>query len=247
MSEKADKGGSSRKGGRRNLRERVKTARGRKLSSKLWLERQLNDPYVTRAKEEGYRSRAAFKLTEMDDKFHFLKKGGRIVDLGAAPGGWTQVSVARTGSDKGPSGTRGKVVGIDLQEVDAIPGADLYVLDFLEDDADTKVKEWLGGEADVVLSDMAAASMGHKQTDHLRIMALAEAAAQFAHDVLCEGGTYCAKVLQGGAEQELLGMLKRDFKTVRHVKPAASRADSSEMYVLATGFKGRQEEDDDEV
>ncbi|WOF73509.1 RlmE family RNA methyltransferase [Parvibaculaceae bacterium PLY_AMNH_Bact1] len=247
MSEKADKGGSSRKGGRRNLRERVKTARGRKLSSKLWLERQLNDPYVTRAKEEGYRSRAAFKLTEMDDKFHFLKKGGRIVDLGAAPGGWTQVSVARTGSDKGPSGTRGKVVGIDLQEVDAIPGADLYVLDFLEDDADTKVKQWLGGEADVVLSDMAAASMGHKQTDHLRIMALAEAAAQFAHDVLCVGGTYCAKVLQGGAEQELLGMLKRDFKTVRHVKPAASRADSSEMYVLATGFKGRQEEDDDEV
>lgn len=241
MSEKADKGGSSRKGGRRNLRERVKTARGRKLSSKLWLERQLNDPYVTRAKEEGYRSRAAFKLTEMDDKFHFLKKGGRIVDLGAAPGGWTQVSVARTGADKG----NGKVVGIDLQEVDAIPGADLYVLDFLEEDADIKVKEWLGGEADVVLSDMAAASMGHKQTDHLRIMALAEAAAQFAHDVLCEGGTYCAKVLQGGAEQELLRMLKRDFKTVRHVKPAASRADSSEMYVLATGFKGRQEEDEE--
>ncbi|MCE7997537.1 MAG: RlmE family RNA methyltransferase [Rhodobiaceae bacterium] len=241
MSEKADKTGSSRKGGRRNLRERVKTARGRKLSSKLWLERQLNDPYVTRAKEEGYRSRAAFKLTEMDDKFHFLKKGGRIVDLGAAPGGWTQVSVARTGADKG----KGKVVGIDLQEIDAIPGADLYVLDFLEVDADIKVKDWLGGEADVVLSDMAAASMGHKQTDHLRIMALAEAAAQFAHDVLCEGGTYCAKVLQGGAEQELLRMLKRDFKTVRHVKPAASRADSSEMYVLATGFKGRQEEDDD--
>lgn len=243
MNEKADKSGSSRKGGRRNLRERVKTARGRKLSSKLWLERQLNDPYVTRAKEEGYRSRAAFKLTEMDDKFHFLKKGGRIVDLGAAPGGWTQVSVARTGSDKG----RGKVVGIDLQEVDAIPGADLYVLDFLEEDADTKVKEWLGGEADVVLSDMAAASMGHKQTDHLRIMALAEAAAQFAHDVLCEGGTYCAKVLQGGAEQELLRMLKQDFKTVRHVKPAASRADSSEMYVLATGFQGRQDEGEDEV
>ncbi|MAN63564.1 MAG: rRNA methyltransferase [Parvibaculum sp.] len=243
MNEKADKSGSSRKGGRRNLRERVKTARGRKLSSKLWLERQLNDPYVTRAKEEGYRSRAAFKLTEMDDKFHFLKKGGRIVDLGAAPGGWTQVSVARTGSDKG----RGKVVGIDLQEVDAIPGADLYVLDFLEEDADTKVKEWLGGEADVVLSDMAAASMGHKQTDHLRIMALAEAAAQFAHDVLCEGGTYCAKVLQGGAEQELLRMLKQDFKTVRHVKPAASRADSSEMYVLATGFRGRQAEGEDEV
>ncbi len=240
MSDKAGKSGTSRKGARRNLRERVKTARGRKLSSKLWLERQLNDPYVTRAKEEGYRSRAAFKLTEMDDKYHFLKKGGRIVDLGAAPGGWTQVSVARTGSDKG----KGKVVGIDLQEIDAIPGADLYVLDFLEEDADTRVKEWLGGEADVVLSDMAAASMGHKQTDHLRIMALAEAAAQFAHDVLCEGGTYCAKVLQGGAEQELLTMLKRDFKTVRHVKPAASRADSSEMYVLATGFRGRDDEED---
>ncbi len=244
MSDKDDKGGTSRKGGRRNLRERVKTARGRKLSSKLWLERQLNDPYVTRAKEEGYRSRAAFKLTEMDDKFHFLKKGGRIVDLGAAPGGWTQVSVARTGSDKG----KGKVVGIDLQEVDAIPGADLYVLDFLENDADLKVKEWLGGEADVVLPDMAAAAMGHKQTDHLRIMALAEAAAQFAHDVLSEGGTYCAKVLQGGAEQDLLRMLKQDFTTVRHVKPAASRADSSEMYVLATGFKGRKKDsqDDDE-
>lgn len=241
MSEKSGKGGTSRKGARRNLRERVKTARGRKLSSKLWLERQLNDPYVTRAKEEGYRSRAAFKLTEMDDKHHFLKKGGRVVDLGAAPGGWTQVSVTRTGADKG----KGKVIGIDLQEVDPIPGAELYVLDFMEEGADTKVKEWLGGEADVVLSDMAAASTGHKQTDHLRIMGLAEAAAQFAHDVLCEGGTYCAKVLQGGAEQELLGMLKRDFKTVRHVKPAASRADSSEMYVLATGFRGRQDDEEE--
>lgn len=248
MSDKPDKHGSSRKGGRRNLRERVKTARGRKLSSKLWLERQLNDPYVTRAKEEGYRSRAAFKLTEMDDKFQFLKKGGRIVDLGAAPGGWTQVAVARTGADNGQGKGKGsgRVVAVDLQEIDAIPGADLYVLDFLEDDADTQVKEWLGGEADVVLSDMAAASMGHKQTDHLRIMALAEAAAQFAHDVLCEGGTYCAKVLQGGAEQELLGMLKRNFKTVRHVKPAASRADSSEMYVLATGFKGRLEDEEEQ-
>jgi len=238
MTDSEGKGGTSRKGGRRNLREKVKTARGRKLSSKLWLERQLNDPYVTKAKEEGYRSRAAFKLTEIDDKFHFLKKNGRIVDLGAAPGGWTQVSVARTGSDKG----KGKVVGIDLQEVDAIPGADLYVLDFLEEGADDKVKEWLGGEADVVLSDMAAAAMGHKQTDHLRIIALAEAAAVFAHDVLCEGGTFCAKVLQGGSDQELLRMLRRDFKTVRHVKPAASRADSSEMYVLGTGFRGRDEE-----
>jgi 23S rRNA (uridine2552-2'-O)-methyltransferase len=236
------KPGSGRRGARRNLKERVKTARGRKLSSTLWLKRQLNDPYVIKAKDQGYRSRAAFKLLELDDKFHFLKKNGRIVDLGAAPGGWTQVSVARTDAEKG----HGKVIGIDLQEVDPIPGAELYVLDFMEDGADLKVKEWLGGEADVVLSDMAAASTGHKQTDHLRIMGLAEAAAAFAHDVLTEGGSYCAKVLQGGAEQDLLAMLKRDFKTVRHVKPAASRADSSEMYVYATGFRGRNEENSDD-
>ncbi|MEQ9144493.1 MAG: RlmE family RNA methyltransferase [Parvibaculaceae bacterium] len=229
------KGGTARRGGRRNLRERVKTARGRRLSSTRWLERQLNDPYVIRAKEEGYRSRAAFKLSEMDDKHHFLKPGGRVVDLGAAPGGWTQVAVARTGADKG----NGKVIGVDLQEVDAIPGAELYVLDFMDEGADDRVKEWLGGEADVVLSDMAASSTGHKQTDHLRIMALAEAAAAFAHDVLSEGGTFCAKVLQGGAEQDLLAMLKRDFRSVRHVKPSASRADSSEMYVLAMDFRGR--------
>lgn len=239
---KKSKPGSGRRGARRNLKERVKTARGRKLSSTLWLQRQLNDPYVVKAKDQGYRSRAAFKLLELDEKFHFLKKGGRIVDLGAAPGGWTQVSVAKTDAENG----RGKVVGIDLQEVEPIPGAELYVLDFMEDDADLKVKEWLGGEADVVLSDMAAASTGHKQTDHLRIMALAEAAAAFAHDVLSEGGAYCAKVLQGGAEQELLVMLKRDFKTVRHVKPAASRADSSEMYVFATGFRGRNRQENDD-
>ena len=233
------KGGSSRRGGRKNLRERVKTARGRRLSSTRWLERQLNDPYVMRAKEEGYRSRAAFKLLEMDEKYHFLKSGARIVDLGCAPGGWTQVSVARAGSDKG----KGKVIGVDLQEIDPVPGADIYVLDFLEAGADDKVKEWLGGEADIVLSDMAAASTGHKQTDHMRIMALAEAAAHFAHDVLHIDGTYCAKVLQGGAEHELLTLLKQDFKTVRHVKPQASRADSSEMYVLATGFKGRRDQE----
>jgi len=238
---KKSKPGSGRRGARRNLRERVKTARGRKLSSTLWLQRQLNDPYVLKAKDQGYRSRAAFKLIELDDKYHFLKKGGRIVDLGAAPGGWTQVSVTRTDAEDG----KGKVIGIDLQEVDAIPGAELYVLDFMENDADLKVKEWLGGEADVVLSDMAASSTGHKQTDHLRIMALAEAGALFAHDVLIEGGAYCAKVLQGGAEQDLLTLLKRDFTTVRHVKPAASRADSSEMYVLATGFKGRPEDEDE--
>ena len=203
------KGGSSRRGGRKNLRERVKTARGRRLSSTRWLERQLNDPYVMRAKEEGYRSRAAFKLLEMDEKYHFLKSGARIVDLGCAPGGWTQVSVARAGSDKG----KGKVIGVDLQEIDPVPGADIYVLDFLEAGADDKVKEWLGGEA------------------------------HFAHDVLHIGGTYCAKVLQGGAEHELLTLLKQDFKTVRHVKPQASRADSSEMYVLATGFKGRRDQE----
>jgi len=233
------KTGSRRRGGRRNLQERVKTARGRRLSSTLWLKRQLNDPYVQRAKEEGYRSRAAYKLSELDDRFHFLKKGARVVDLGAAPGGWTQVSVSRTGSGQGS----GKVIGIDLQEMDAIPGSELYVLDFMENDADAKVKEWLGGEADIVLSDMASPATGHKQTDHLRIMALAEAAALFAHDVLTEGGSFCAKVLQGGAEQDLLVMLKRDFKLVRHVKPAASRSDSSEMYVLATGFRGRSASD----
>jgi len=244
MSESDGSGGKpgSRRGaaGRRNLHVRVKTARGRRLSSTLWLQRQLNDPYVQRAKEEGYRSRAAFKLIELDDRFHFLKKGARVVDLGSAPGGWTQVSVARTDAEKG----KGKVIGIDLQEVDGIPGAELYVLDFMENDADLKVKEWLGGEADVVLSDMASPATGHKQTDHLRIMALAEAAALFAHDVLSERGSFCAKVLQGGAEQDLLTMLKRDFKSVKHVKPAASRSDSSEMYVLATDFRGRSEADE---
>lgn len=233
-------GGTSRKGGRKNLKERVKTARGRKTSSTLWLQRQLNDPYVQRAKDEGYRSRAAFKLIEIDDKFHFLKRGGRIVDLGAAPGGWTQVAVERTKSDKG----QGSVLGVDLQEVEPVPGAELHVLDFMEIDADDKVKEWLGGEADVILSDMAASATGHKATDHLKIMALAEAAAQLAHDVLAPGGAYCAKVLQGGAEHDLLAMLKRDFETVRHVKPAASRADSSEMFVLAMGFRARKEDED---
>jgi 23S rRNA (uridine2552-2'-O)-methyltransferase len=188
--------------GQRDLRVRVKTARGRKLSSTLWLERQLNDPYVRRARAEGYRGRAAFKILELDDKFGFLVPGARVVDLGCAPGGWCQVAVQRINA----LGARktgkpvGRIIGIDLQDVESIAGAEIHKLDFLEDGADEKVKEWLGGKADVVMSDMAAASSGHKQTDHLRIVALCEAAAQFAFDVLEPGGTFVAKVLSGGAE-----------------------------------------------
>jgi 23S rRNA (uridine2552-2'-O)-methyltransferase len=234
------KGTSGR--GQRDLRVKVKTARGRKLSSTLWLERQLNDPYVQRAKREGYRGRAAFKILELDDKFHFLVPGARVVDLGCAPGGWCQVAVARVnalGDKKGkPVGT---VLGVDLQEVTPIAGAEIHVLDFLADGADEQVKTWLGGHADVVMSDMAAASSGHKQTDHIRIIALCEAAADLAFDVLEEGGTFVAKVLAGGAENELQATLKRNFRKVANVKPPASRADSSEKFVVATGFRGRQE------
>ncbi|WP_417272539.1 RlmE family RNA methyltransferase [Celeribacter halophilus] len=225
--------------GARDLRVKVKSARGRKLSSTLWLERQLNDPYVKRAREEGYRGRAAFKIQEIDDKFRFLVPGARVVDLGCAPGGWCQVAVKRVNSLGEKSGKKvGTILGVDLQEVEPIPGTEIHQLDFMEDGADDQVKEWLGGEADVVMSDMAAASSGHKQTDHLRIMALCEAAAYLAFDVLSPGGTFVAKVLAGGAEGDLQKLLKQKFQKVQHFKPPSSRSDSSEKFVVATGFRG---------
>ncbi len=225
--------------GQRDLRTRVKTARGRKMSSTRWLDRQLNDPYVRRARAEGYRGRAAFKILELDDKYGFLTPGARVVDLGCAPGGWCQVAVPRINAlgDR-PDKPRGRIIGIDLQQVEPIPGAELHVLDFLEEGADERVKSWLGGKADVVMSDMAAAASGHKQTDHLRIIALCQAAAEFAFDVLEQGGTFVAKVLAGGAEGELQRILKQKFEKVANVKPPASRADSSEKFVVATGFRG---------
>jgi 23S rRNA (uridine2552-2'-O)-methyltransferase len=219
--------------GARELKVRVKTGKGRKLSSKLWLDRQLNDPYVARAKREGMRSRAAYKLSEIDDKTHFLKKGSRVVDLGAAPGGWSQVAAKRVNAPK-----QGRVVAIDLLEIDPLPGVEFSQLDFLDPAAPDKLKEMLGGLADVVLSDMAANATGHRKTDHIKIVALVEAAYEFAREVLAPGGTFLAKVLQGGTEASLLGPLKRDFTTVKHIKPAASRADSAELYLLATGFRG---------
>jgi 23S rRNA (uridine2552-2'-O)-methyltransferase len=225
--------------GQRDLKVKVKSARGRKLSSTLWLQRQLNDPYVKRAKAEGYRGRAAYKILELDDKYRFLVPGARVVDLGCAPGGWCQVAVKRVNALSEKSGKAvGRVIGIDLQEVEPIAGAELHVLDFLAENADALVKEWLGGKAEVVMSDMAAASSGHKQTDHLRIIALCEAAAHFAFDVLEEGGTFVAKVLAGGTEGELQHLLKQKFTKVANIKPPASRSDSSEKFVVATGFRG---------
>ena len=235
--------GKSSGRGQRDLRQKVKSARGRKLSSTRWLERQLNDPYVKRAQAEGYRGRAAFKILELNDKFDFLKPGARVVDLGAAPGGWCQVAVPRINAlGDQPGKLKGSIVGVDLQEMEPIAGVELHQLDFLEDGADDKVKAWLGGQADVVMSDMAAASTGHKQTDHLRIIALCEAAAYFAFDVLSEGGTFVAKVLAGGAEGGLQQILKQRFSKVVNVKPPASRADSSEKFVVATGFRGIRDE-----
>jgi 23S rRNA (uridine2552-2'-O)-methyltransferase len=226
--------------GQRELRVRVKTAKGRKLSSTLWLERQLNDPYVIRAKKEGFRGRAAYKISELDDKFGFLKPGARVVDLGCAPGGWCQIAVGRVNAlGENAKKPVGFVLGVDLQEVEPIAGADIHVLDFLAEEADGLVKGWLGGRADVVMSDMAAASSGHKGTDHLRIIALCEAAAYFAFDVLEDGGTFVAKVLAGGAEVELQTLLKKNFTKVANVKPPASRADSSEKFVVAMGYRGR--------
>lgn len=230
--------------GERKLRVRVKTAKKKTVSQVRWLERQLNDPYVAAAKREGYRSRSAYKLLEIDDKFHFLKPGARVVDLGAAPGGWCQVSVTRTHALDGRGAKQGRVIGVDMGNMAELPGCTVMKLDFLEEGADDRIKEVLGGEADIVLSDMAAHATGHKQTDHLKIMALCEAAVDFAVDVLSEGGTFCAKVLRGGTENELLTLLKRHFQSVRHVKPKASRADSAEMYVLAQGFR-RQSEDEE--
>jgi 23S rRNA (uridine2552-2'-O)-methyltransferase len=228
----SSKGGVS-KGGERELTVRVKTGNRRSLSSKLWLERQLNDPYVARAKREGFRSRAVYKLAEIDDKQRILKKGARVLDLGAAPGGWSQLAARRVGE-------KGRVVGIDILDMDPLPGVEFAKIDFLDPAAPDKLKALLGGPADVVLSDMAANATGHRPTDHLKIMALVEAAAEFAGEVLTPGGSFLAKVIQGGTEAALLASLKRDFATVKHVKPAASRADSAELYVLATGFRGGQ-------
>jgi 23S rRNA (uridine2552-2'-O)-methyltransferase len=217
---------------KRPLAVRVKTGKSRSLSSKLWLERQLNDPYVARARREGYRSRAAYKLIELDARHRLLKPGMRVVDLGAAPGGWSQVAAQRAGAG------RGRVVAIDVLDMPAIAGVDFLKLDFLDNTAPGKLKAMLGGKADLVLSDMAANATGHRKTDHLRIMALAEAAAAFAREVLSPGGAFLCKVLQGGTEADLLTQLKREFTNVKHVKPAASRADSAELYLLATGFRG---------
>lgn len=212
----------------------VRTGGKRKLSSKLWLERQLNDPYVAQAKREGFRSRAAYKLIEIDDKYRLLKPGMTVVDLGAAPGGWSQIAAKRVGAAEG----KGKVVAIDLLEMPVIPGVQFAQLDFHADDAPEKLRAMMGGRADVVMSDMAANTTGHRKTDQLRIVGLVEIAAAFAAEVLNPGGAFLAKVFQSGADAELLAQLKRDFSSVRHVKPAASRQDSSERYVLATGFRG---------
>lgn len=215
-------------GGQRQLFTKVKTARGRKGSSTRWLQRQLNDPYVELAKKEGYRTRAAFKLLEIDDKFDILGKGKVIVDLGAAPGGWTQVSVKRHAT----------VIGMDLQEIEPIPGATLIQHDFTDDTALDLLHDALSGQpVDVVLSDMAAAATGHTQTDHLRIMGLCEMAYDFAKDVLAPGGAFVAKILRGGTEQTLLTEMKQRFDTVRHFKPPSSRSDSAEMFVVAKGFR----------
>lgn len=216
------------------LRVTVKSAGRLKLSSKLWLERQLNDPYVLQAKRDGLRSRAAYKLIEIDDKYHILKRGAAIVDLGAAPGGWSQIAAKRVGAPE-----RGKVVAIDLLEMPEIVGVDFAQMDFLQDDAPDKLIAMMGGRADVVMSDMAANTTGHRKTDQLRILGLVEGAAAFAADVLNPGGTFVAKVFQSGADATLMTQLKRDFTTVKHVKPASSRADSSERYVLAMGFRGQ--------
>ncbi len=209
---------------------RIRTAKGRKVSSTRWLERQLNDPYVKRAKAENYRSRAAYKLIELDERFGLLKGVKAVVDLGIAPGGWSQV-VRRTSGQP-------KVVGIDLLPTDAIDGVTILQMDFMDDAAPERLKETLGGPADLVLSDMAANTVGHPQTDHLRTMALVEAGLEFAREVLRPGGAYVAKVLAGGADNQLVAELKRNFATVKHAKPPASRKDSSEWYVVAQDFKG---------
>jgi 23S rRNA (uridine2552-2'-O)-methyltransferase len=212
---------------------RLKDDKRRTLSSRTWLERQLSDPYVARAKREGFRSRAAYKLAEIDDKYRVLKPGARVVDLGAAPGGWSEIAARRVGAG-------GCVIALDILDMKPIVGVEFIKLDFLDDAAPERLKAMIGGKADVVLSDMAANATGHRKTDHLRIMALAEAAAQFAREVLAEGGTFVCKVLQGGTEAALLAALKREFESVKHVKPPASRSDSAELYLLARGFRSAQ-------
>ena len=219
-------------GAGRDLTVRVKTARKRSTSSTRWLQRQLNDPYVAAARRAGYRSRAAYKLLEIDDQHHMLRKGARVLDLGATPGGWTQVCVARTGA--------GKVLAVDINEMDAVAGAQFMQIDFLSTEAPERIRTALGGDVDIVLSDMASPATGHRMTDHARIIALCELAYEFACEVLAPGGTFCAKVLQGGTEAKLLARMKQMFTRVQHVKPKASRADSKEIYVLATGCRGKQ-------
>jgi 23S rRNA (uridine2552-2'-O)-methyltransferase len=227
--------GGQGQSGSRKLTVRVRTAKGRKIASTRWLQRQLNDPYVEEAKRQGYRSRAAFKLAEIDDKYHLLKPGMTVVDLGAAPGGWSQIAAQRVGSAAG----KGRVVALDLVEMAPVPGVTQLTLDMTDGDSPERIREALGGKpADVVLSDMHAPAMGHKSTDHLRIMSLVEAALDLAEEILAPGGAFLCKVLQGGADKELVARLNRAFAKVRHVKPKASRADSAEMYVLATGFRG---------
>jgi 23S rRNA (uridine2552-2'-O)-methyltransferase len=222
--------------GGRDLTVRVKTAKGRKNSQTLWLQRQLNDPYVAAAQRAGLRSRAAFKLEDLDDKFKFLKPHMRIVELGAAPGGWTQVMVQRVGTEK--SGSKAKIIAIDLDEMDPLPGAEVLLLDFMDDDAPEILKSALGGPADAVVSDMAPKITGHPSTDHIRIMGLVEAAYEFATEVLAPGGCFISKVFQGGTEQTLLSEMKRSFSNVRHAKPPSSRAESAEMFVVAQNFRG---------
>ncbi len=218
-------------GGGRDLTVRVKTARKRSTSSTRWLQRQLNDPYVAAAKREGYRSRAAYKLLEIDDRHHLLRKGARVLDLGAAPGGWTQVCVARAGA--------GNVLAVDVNEMDAVAGARFMRIDFLQPDAPDLIRAALGGGVDIVLSDMASPATGHRMTDHARIIALCDLAYDFACEVLAPGGVFCAKVLQGGTEARLLARMKQTFVKVQHVKPKASRTGSKEIYVLASGFRGK--------
>jgi 23S rRNA (uridine2552-2'-O)-methyltransferase len=220
---------------KRPLKVRVRSAGGRSASSRVWLERQLNDPYVARAKREGFRSRAAYKLIEIDDRHGLLRLGASVVDLGSAPGGWSQVAAKRVGRAE----SRGRVVAVDVLDMQPVPGVEFARLDFLDASAPDTIKALLAGPADVVLSDMAANATGHRPTDHLKIMALAEAAAEIARDTLKPGGAFLCKVLQGGTESSLLAQLKRDFSGVKHVKPQASRADSAELYLLARGFRGR--------
>ena len=225
--------------GQRDLKIKVKSARGKTVSQVRWLQRQLNDPYVKRAQLEGFRGRAAFKILELNEKYNFLLPGSKVVDLGCAPGGWSQVAVDLVNALGVKKNVKiGSVIGIDLQEVEVLPGARFYQLDFMANDADLEVKNILEGKATVVMSDMAASSSGHKKTDHLRIMALCETAAYFAFDVLEEGGTFVAKVLAGGAESDLQTLLKQKFKKVYNVKPPSSRSDSSEKFVVAIGFRG---------